>query len=289
MQTHPQRGTNVTFKWKRGDGVKVCERFNIHVSGRGSQPLLFAHGYGCDQSMWRFMVPAFEADYRVVLFDLAGSGQAEPSAYDRNRHSSLLGYAADIIEIVHELDLQRVVFVGHSVSSMIGLLAATMHPERFDRLVMVGPSPCYINDGDYSGGFSRGDIEGLIDAVDSNYLGWASSMAPLIMGTPDRPDLVDELRNSFCRTQPDIARAFAKVTFLSDNRSDLPKVQTPTLVLQVTNDVIAPVSVGRYVERHMPNCALTMLETRGHCPHLSAPELTVAAIRSYLQSERLHD
>lgn len=239
--------------------------------------------------MWRFMVPAFEADYRVVLFDLAGSGQAEPSAYDRNRHSSLLGYAADIIEIVHELDLQRVVFVGHSVSSMIGLLAATMHPERFDRLVMVGPSPCYINDGDYSGGFSRGDIEGLIDAVDSNYLGWASSMAPLIMGTPDRPDLVDELRNSFCRTQPDIARAFAKVTFLSDNRSDLPKVQTPTLVLQVTNDVIAPVSVGRYVERHMPNCALTMLETRGHCPHLSAPELTVAAIRSYLQSERLHD
>lgn len=239
--------------------------------------------------MWRFVTPAFEADYRIVLFDLAGSGRADPSAYDWKRHSSLLGYASDIVQIMRELDLQRVVFVGHSVSAMIGVLAATLQPERFDRLIMVGPSPCYVNDHEYTGGFSRADIEGLIDALDSNYLGWASSMAPVIMGTPDRPDLVDELRNSFCRTQPDVARAFAKTTFLSDNRSDLARVQTPSFVIQVTDDVIAPVSVGRYVQSHMRDCELTLLNTRGHCPHLSAPEATIAAMRAYLQHERPHD
>lgn len=269
--------------------MTVHQRFNIHSSGHGQQPLLFAHGYGCDQSMWRFVAPAFEQDYRVVLFDLAGSGRADPYAYDRTRHGSLVGYATDILDIMCELDLRDVVFVGHSVSAMIGLLAARAQPERFERLIMVGPSPCYVNDQQYVGGFTREDIDGLIDAVDSNYLGWASSMAPIIMGTPDQPELVEELRNSFCRTQPDIARAFAKVTFLSDNRTDLGHVRTPSLVIQVTKDVIAPVSVGRYVQAEMPDCQLELLDTRGHCPHLSAPDLTIAAMRTFLQRERTHE
>jgi sigma-B regulation protein RsbQ len=274
-----------------GGTVDIHKRFNIHVSGRGKQPLLFAHGYGCDQSMWRLVAPAFEADYRIVLFDLAGSGQADPTVYDRKRHASLTGYAEDIIEIVRELDLRHVVLVGHSVSAMIGALAVSLRPDRFDSLVMVSPSPCYVNDPPhgYHGGFAREDIDGLIEAVDSNYLGWASTMAPIIMGTPDRPDLVDELRNSFCRTHPDIARAFAKVAFLSDNRSDLPRVQVRSLVIQVSNDVIAPVSVGQYVQKHMRDCQLTVLETSGHCPHLSAPAETIAAMRSFLQVERYDD
>lgn len=239
--------------------------------------------------MWRLIAPAFEQNYRVLLCDLAGSGQADPTAYDWTRHASLDGYAADIIDIARELALERIVFVGHSVSAMIGLLAAKREPQHFEQLIMVGPSPCYINDAQYTGGFTRTDIEGLIDAVDSNYLGWASSIAPVIMGTPDRPDLIDELRNSFCRTQPDIARAFAKVTFLSDNRTDLPSVHLPSLVIQVTNDVIAPVSVGHYVKEQMPNCELALLDTRGHCPHLSAPELTIEAMRAFLQRKQSHD
>ena len=264
----------------------VEQRFRIHISGRGKQPMMFAHGYGCDQSMWRLVAPAFEADYRVVLFDLAGSGRSDPCAYDRHRHGALLGYAEDMLEIIRELDLQNVVFVGHSVSAMIGALATTLHPARFSALIMVGPSPCYVNDHDYIGGFTRSDIDGLIDAVDSNYLGWASSMAPIIMGTPDQPELVEELRNSFCRTHPEIARAFAKVTFLSDNRADLARVQTRSLVIQVSDDVIAPVAVGQYVHDHLPVSELAVLNTRGHCPHLSAPDLTIAAMRSFLQQER---
>lgn len=266
--------------------MSVYERFHIHVSGRGKQPMLFAHGYGCDQSMWRLVAPAFEADYRVILFDLAGSGQSDPNAYDRSRHSSLLGYAEDVISIVRELDLKRVVYVGHSVSAMIGALASILRPDRFDCLIMIGPSPCYVNDESYLGGFMREDIDGLIEAVDSNYLGWASSIAPVMMGTPDRPELVDELRNSFCRTHPEIARAFAKVTFLSDNREDLPRVRTRSLVMQVSDDVIAPVAVGQFVQSQLSDSELIVLNTRGHCPHLSAPEATITAMRSFLQRER---
>ena len=268
--------------------MNIFDRFHIHTSGRGTQPLLFAHGYGCDQSMWRLVAPAFEQTHRIILFDLAGCGKADPAAYDRARHASLFGYAQDIIDIVRELDLRKVIFVGHSVSAIIGALATIEHPELFDRLVMIGPSPCYVNDGDYHGGFSRPDINGLIEALDSNYLGWASSMAAVIMGTPDRPELVHELRNSLCRTRPDLARAFAKVTFLSDNRSDLARVRTPSLVIQVTDDVIAPVAVGQYVKDHVRGAELTLLQTRGHCPHLSAPEQTIAAMKTFLERER-HD
>jgi len=262
--------------------VNVYERFHVQTCGRGSQAMLFAHGYGCDQSMWRLVAPAFEPHYRVTLFDLAGCGSADPCAYDRARHASLHGYAQDVLDIVRELDLRRVIFVGHSVSAVIGALAAIARPDRFAQLIMVAPSPCYVNDGDYVGGFSQADIAGLIDALDSNYLGWASTMAETIMATPERPELAGELRDSFCRMRPDIARAFARLTFLADNRADLPRVATPSLVLQVEDDVIAPTSVGHYVQAHMPDAELALLPTRGHCPHLSAPELTIDAMRAYL-------
>ncbi len=244
--------------------------------------MLFAHGFGCDQNMWRLVAPAFEDRYRVVLFDHVGAGKSDLSAYDRRRHSSLEGYADDVLEICAALELERVVFVGHSVSAMIGVLAAIREPERFDRLVLVGPSPCYVDDGDYVGGFTRDDIDELLDSLDSNYLGWSSAMAPVIMGNPDRPELGEELTNSFCATDPDIARQFARVTFLSDNRLDLPRVGIPTLVLQCADDPIAPRSVGEYVHGQIPGSRFAELDASGHCPNLSAPKETVAAIEAFL-------
>jgi len=245
--------------------------------------MLFAHGFGCDQNMWRFVSPRFEDDYRVVLFDHVGAGGSDLSAYDAERYDSLQGYAEDVLEICRELDLHDVVFVGHSVSAMIGVLAANAEPDRFSRLVLVGPSPRYVNDEGYVGGFSREDIEGLLESMDSNYLGWSSQMAPVIMANADRPELGEELTNSFCRTDPEIARSFARVTFLSDNRADLARVDVPALVLQCSDDAIAPEEVGRYVEREMPQGRLVMLDAIGHCPNLSAPEETAAAIEEFLR------
>jgi sigma-B regulation protein RsbQ len=263
--------------------VSALTRNNVHVTGRaGGPPMLFAHGFGCDQNMWRFVAPAFEDDHRVVLFDHVGAGGSELAAYDAQRYASLDGYADDVLEICRELDLRDVIFVGHSVSAMIGVLAARREPDRFARLVLVGPSPRYIDDGDYVGGFSAEDIEGLLESLESNYLGWSGAMAPVIMGRPDRPELGEELTNSFCRTDPEIASAFARVTFLSDNRADLAQVRTPTLVLQCSDDVIAPDAVGEFVHRAVPGSELVRLRATGHCPNLSAPEETVAAIRAYL-------
>jgi sigma-B regulation protein RsbQ len=246
--------------------------------------VLFAHGYGCDQSMWRYVVPDFEVDHRVVLFDHVGSGGSDLSAYDPDRYSTLAGYADDVVDIVRELDLRDVVMVGHSVSAMIGVLAAQRAPERFGALVMVGPNPRYVDDGDYRGGFSRADVAELLESLDANHLGWSAAMAPAIMANPDRPELSAELTNSFCRTDPGIARQFARVTFLSDNRADLARVQVPTLVLQCSQDVIAPDVVGDYVHEHVPGSVLVHLSATGHCPHLSAPEETTAAIRAFLSA-----
>jgi sigma-B regulation protein RsbQ len=258
-------------------------RNNVVEHGRrDAQPMMFAHGFGCDQNMWRHVWPAFEDDYRVVLFDHVGSGRSDLSAWHRSRYSSLQGYADDVVEICRELDLSEVVFVGHSVSAMIGVLAAAHEPERFARLVLIGPSPRYIDDQDYTGGFTRADIEELLDSMDSNYLGWSSAMAPVIMGNEERPELGEELTNSFCRTDPDIARQFARVTFLSDNRADLADVAVPTLVLQCSQDVIAPECVGRFVHEAIPGSTFTQLAAVGHVPHLSAPEETTAAIRVFL-------
>ena len=263
--------------------MSVLSRNNVSVGGavRG-QPMLFAHGFGCDQNMWRYVAPEFADEYRIVLFDHVGAGGSDLSAYDRAKYSSLEGYAADVLEICRELELRDVIFVGHSVSAMIGVLAAAKEPDRFAKLILVGPSPRYLDDEGYEGGFSREDIEGLMDSLDSNYLGWSQTYAPAIMGRPDRPDLGEELTNSFCRTDPEIARHFARVTFLSDNRADLSRVTTPSLVLQCSDDIIAPRSVGEYVHERLVNSELVHLEARGHCPNLSAPEETVEAIRRFL-------
>jgi sigma-B regulation protein RsbQ len=262
--------------------MSVLERNNVRVSGTGAPPMLFAHGFGCDHRMWRLVTPAFEDAHRIVLFDHVGSGGSDLRAYDRAKYGTLRGYAEDVLEICAALGLSDVVFVGHSVSAMIGVLAAILEPGGFASLVLVGPSPCYINDDGYVGGFTRSDIEGLLDFLDSNHLGWSAAMAPTIMGNPDRPELADELATSFCRTDPDIARHFARVTFLSDNRADLPKLRVPALVLQCRDDAIAPREVGEYVHRHLRDSRFVPLQATGHCPNLSAPEETVAAIKAFL-------
>jgi sigma-B regulation protein RsbQ len=246
--------------------------------------MLFAHGYGCDQNMWRFIAPAFEDRYKVILFDHVGHGHSDRAAFDRTRYGSLHGYADDVLAICRELDLTDVIFVGHSVSAMIGVLAAVQEPERFDRLVLIGPSPRYINDEDYVGGFRQEDIEGLLDVLDSNHLGWSTTMAPVIMGNPDRPELGEELTNSFCRTDPEIARHFARVTFLSDNRADLSGVRTKALILQCSQDVIAPETVGRYMHQNLPDSEFVLMNATGHCPNLSAPEETIAAMNAFLRN-----
>ena len=259
-------------------------RHNINMSGRpDGQPMLFAHGFGCDQHMWRYVAPRFEDEFCVVLFDHIGAGNSDLSAYDPQRYSSLSGYAEDVVDICIELGLRDVLFVGHSVSAMIGVLAAAAAPEMFAKLVLVGPSPCYLNDGDYVGGFSEEDINDMLESLESNYLGWSSVMAPAIMGRLDRPELGQELTESFCRTDPAIARQFARVTFLSDNRNDLPVVTTPTLVLQCSDDIIAPKAVGEFVRDRMPNASMVLLDATGHCPNLSAPEETAAAIERFVR------
>lgn len=264
--------------------MTATQRNNVQVSGQGSRPMVFAHGFGCDQHMWRLVAPAFETTHKVVLFDHVGAGGSDLASYDPEKYDSLAGYATDVIEICDELDLSDVVFVGHSVSAMIGVLAAARAPGRFGALVLVGPSPRYINDDGYEGGFSQRDIEELLEALDSNYLGWSSAMAPVIMGNADRPELGTELANSFCRMDPAIARQFARVTFLSDNRDDLSSVGIPTLVLQCSDDVIAPAVVGDFVHERIPGSRLVQLQATGHCPNLSAPDETTDALRRFLRT-----
>ena len=262
--------------------MSVKKRNNVRILGKGTQPMMFAHGYGCDQNMWRYVYPAFEEDYKVVLFDHVGAGNSDHSAYSTGKYSSLEGYVTDILEICRDLDLQDVIFVGHSVSAMMGVLAANKEPKRFQNLILIGPSPRYINGDGYIGGFNQEDIEGLMEALDSNYLGWSANMAPVIMGNPERPELGEELTNSFCRTNPEIAKQFAQVTFLSDNRKDLSMVETPSLILQCSEDVIAPKEVGEYVSRNLKNSTFHLMKATGHCPNLSAPEETIQAIEDYL-------
>jgi sigma-B regulation protein RsbQ len=263
--------------------VNLIARNNVTVSGRpGGRPLVFAHGFGCDQGMWRHVAPAFADEYRVVLFDHVGAGGSDLAAWDPARYRRLDGYADDVVEIVEALELPPVVFVGHSVSAMIGALAAARRPDLFDRLVLVGPSPRYIDDGDYRGGFSAAEIDELLETMDGNYLGWSRHIAPVIMGVPQQPELGEELTASFCRADPAIARHFARTTFLSDNRDDLGRVRTPALVVQCRQDVIAPVEVGRYVHEHLRGSEFVLLDATGHCPNLSAPGQLVEAMHGYL-------
>lgn len=264
--------------------MTAIARHSAQISGapEGSPAMVFAHGFGCDQSMWRLVAPAFEADHRVVLFDHVGAGWSDLTAYDTDRHASLEGYAEDVVELLDELALGPVVFVGHSVSATIALLAAARRPELFDRLVLVGPSPRYIDDDGYRGGFTAEEIDELLETMDVNYLGWSEFIAPVIMGNPDRPQLGEELTNSFCRTDPAIAKRFARTTFLSDNRSDLAAVRTPSLVVQCREDAIAPIEVGRYVHEHLAESEFALIDAVGHCPNLSAPQALIAAMHEYL-------
>jgi sigma-B regulation protein RsbQ len=263
--------------------ASVIERNNIHARGAGDRAMVFAHGFGCDQNMWRFVAPAFENDFLTVTFDHVGAGGSDLSAYDKTKYSSLSGYADDVVEIGSELGLKEAVFVGHSVSSMIGVLAAQQAPGMFGKLVLIGPSARYIDDEGYVGGFSATQIEELLQFLESNHMGWSTQMAPMIMGNPDRPELGQELTNSFCRTDPEIAKAFARVTFSSDNRKDLAGVAVPTLILQCKEDIIASQEVGEFVNRNISGSRMVVLDATGHCPNLSAPAEVVAAMRTFLQ------
>jgi sigma-B regulation protein RsbQ len=261
----------------------VLSRNSVKVTGRGTQPMMFAHGFGCDQNMWRFVAPAFEDDYKIVLFDYVGSGKSDLAAYDPSRYSKLDGYAQDVLDVVEALDLRDVIYVGHSVSSMIGVLAANREPDRFAKLILIGPSPRYINDPPYVGGFDRGDIDGLFEVMDKNFIGWANFLAPAIMKNPERPELSEELTESFCSTDPVMARRFAQATFYSDNREDLAGVRIPSLILQCSSDMVAPVEVGEYLSKNLPDSTLRVMKATGHCPHMSHPEETIALMKEYLE------
>jgi sigma-B regulation protein RsbQ len=262
--------------------MSVIRRHNVNIVGNGQKTMMLAHGYGCDQLMWRFLVTAFQNEYRLVLFDYVGAGKSDLSQYSRERYGTLNGYADDVLEIIEAVSAAPVIFVGHSVSAIIGVLAANKKPSAFERLVLIGPSPCYINEGEYVGGFGKDDIDGLLQTLDENHLGWSRAMAPIIMKNENRPELASELTESFCRTDPEIAKHFARVTFLSDNRADLPLVKVPSLVMQCSDDSIAPDSVGEYVHRRLPDSTFVKLQATGHCPHLSSPAEVVRRIEDYL-------
>jgi sigma-B regulation protein RsbQ len=262
--------------------MNVIQRNNVQVIGKGTKPMLLAHGYGCDQNMWRLITPAFEQDYKIILFDYVGFGQADASGYSKERYASLQAYADDILEICAALELQDVIFVGHSVSAMIGVLAAVQEPARFAKLILIGPSPRYIDDEGYTGGFSQQDIEGLLNTLESDYLGWANTLAPVIMGNPERPELGQELTRSFCRSNEEVAKDFARLTFLGDNRQQVSQVKTPVLILQCSEDIIAPLAVGQFLHEQMPGSRMLVLKATGHCPNLSAPAETIAAMKSFL-------
>jgi sigma-B regulation protein RsbQ len=262
--------------------MSILVRNNVKIAGQGSRSMMFAHGFGCDQNMWRFVAPAFANSFRTILFDNVGAGGSDLRAFSPAKYGSLEGYADDVVELGRALSLKDAVFVGHSVSATIGILAAKKDPELFASLVLVGPSPRYIDDAGYRGGFSAEQIEELLEFLDSNHMGWSATMAPVIMGNPDRPELGEELINSFCRTDPEIAKHFARTTFMSDNRADLVGLKARALILQCKEDVIAPVSVGEFVHRSLPGSELVILDATGHCPNLSAPAAVIEAIRRFV-------
>jgi sigma-B regulation protein RsbQ len=262
--------------------VDVIARNNVRVLGRPTGPtLMLAHGFGCNQNLWRLIVSRLQDDFRLVLFDHVGSGASDPAAWDAQRYSSLQGYADDIGQVMAALDLTEVVFVGHSVAAMMGVLAVADDPRRFAKLILLTPSPCYLDHDGYTGGFSRADIDDLLESMESNYLGWSRTMGPTVMGTPDRPELEAELTDAFCRNDPAKARVFARTTFLSDNRDDLPTVSVPTLIVECSHDTLAPKAVGAYTAGHIPGSRLVTIDATGHCPQLSAPDPTAAAIAEF--------
>jgi sigma-B regulation protein RsbQ len=265
--------------------MSVLKRNNVVVGGNGDTAMMFAHGFGCDQNMWRYIYPAFQNNHKTVLFDHVGAGNSDLSAYSFQKYDKLEGYAEDIVEIANELNIREGIFVGHSVSGIMGIMAAAMAPDIFKTLILVSPSPSYINQDDYTGGFSKAEIDELLESMNNNHLGWSMAMAPVIMGNPDRKELQDELANSFCKTDPDIAKHFARTTFLTDKRDILPQTNVPILILQCSNDLIAPVEVGQYMHQHTPDSKLVIMKATGHCPNLSAPEETIVAMNNYLHGQ----
>jgi sigma-B regulation protein RsbQ len=267
--------------------IDILKRNDVKITGFGDKAIIFAPGFGCDQRMWRYVAPFFEKDYRIITFDYVGAGKTDLQFYDHTRYSQLTGYAQDVLDVLAALELQEVIFVGHSVSGMIGLLASIQDPKYFASLIMIGPSPCYVNDPPaYAGGFEMSALEGLIELMEKNYIQWANQFAPIIMGNLDRPELSEELEESFCSTDPTIAGNFARATFFSDNRKDLSKATVPSLVLQCADDAIAPRQVGEYIHRHMPGSEIQFMKATGHCPHLSHPEETAALIKDYLSKSQ---
>lgn len=267
--------------------MNVKTRNNVHVHGAGPTTLVLAHGFGSNQHMWNHLLPLFTEQYRVVTFDLVGSGGSDTAAYSRAKYGTLHGYAADLLEVVDSVCDGPCIQIGHSVSGMIGLLAAIQAPQRFAAQILVGPSPCYVNDGDYLGGFLRADIDDLLDSMSSNYLGWSSSMAPALMGMVHGAALGSELNHAFSSSDPAIARHFAEVTYLSDHRADLPGSTIPTLILQSTEDPVVPLSVGTYLQRHILASTLHVIENVGHYPHMSVPRESAAAMHAFLQRQAL--
>ncbi|MGG2055964.1 alpha/beta hydrolase [Lysinibacillus pakistanensis] len=260
----------------------VIVRNNVKIIGKGNQPIIFAHGFGCDQDMWRFITPAFEDNYQVILFDYVGSGNSDLHAYNSEKYSSLQGYVQDILDIIEALNLNNILFVGHSISSMIGMLASIEQPAYFKKIIMIGPSPCYLNDGDYRGGFEQSDISELLDMMEMNFVGWASYMAPIAMNNPEVPKLSQELEQTFIAANPVIAREFAEVTFLSDYRDDLAKMNIPTLIMQCSDDSIVPIEVGEYLHSHLKNSTFRLMKAKGHYPHISHPDETIHCITEFL-------
>lgn len=260
----------------------IVVRNNVTILGQGDQPLIFAHGFGCDQNMWRFITPAFMDKYKIILFDYVGSGNSDINAYSSEKYQSLQGYVQDLLDIIETLSLQNSIFVGHSISAMIGLLASIQHPDYFKKLIMIGPSPCYLNDDGYRGGFERSDIAELLDMMEMNFTGWASYMAPIAMSNPEQPALTQELKQTFIAADPIIAKEFAEVTFLSDHRSELPKVSVPSLIIQCSEDSIVPIGVGDYLHQHLKNSTLQLMEAKGHYPHISHPNETIQCIADFL-------
>ena len=260
----------------------ILHRNNVTIKGKGEKIMLFAHGFGCSQQAWKRITPAFEDDYKLVLFDYVGAGKSDISAYNKARYSTLEGYAEDILEICNELKIKDAVFVGHSVSSMIGALASIKDPSVFKKLIFIAPSPCYLNAEGYTGGFEQEDIDALFEIMDDDFIGWAKLMSPQIIGNAEKPELIEEMESNFCTTDREIVKDFARVTFLSDNRVDLPGIRVESLTLQCNEDILAPLQVGKYINDHTPNNTMVILEATGHCPHMSAPEETIATIKKFL-------
>lgn len=261
----------------------VITRNNVTVHGTSKNVLMLAHGFGCDQRMWRFVLPALAEHFTVVLFDYVGSGKSELSSFSVDKYSTLEGYATDVLEIISELDYEKVVFCGHSVSCMIGLIASLRSPEKFSELIMICPSPCFINDlPEYEGGFEKTDLQELMNLMDKNYIGWAEYLAPLVLGASSSKKLIGELSGSFCSTDPIVAKTFAQATFFSDHRQQLPQCVIKTLIIQSESDSLAPVSVGRYIHDRIEESELKIVEVEGHCVHMTEPSLTAGLITEFL-------